>query len=361
MKSNATIAFFGSSLVSTYWNGAATYYRGILKVLHDEGYSITFYEPDILKRQENRDIDDPHYARIVVYKPEEDALQSCLEEALDAAIIIKASGVGMFDREIEAFILSKRKKGQQVFFWDVDAPATLERLIQDAEDYFIDLVPQFDHVLTYGGGRRVQDLYGRFGAKRVTPIYNAFSPETHYPVDPQPKFEVDLAFLGNRLPDREKRVEDFFFKVAEALPDRTFILGGSGWDDKEMPSNVTYIGHVSSNDHNAFNCSPMAVLNISRDSMAEYGYSPATRVFEAAGAGACIITDAWMGVSFFFEPEVEILVVANTAQLIQMLQRLDRKRAQEIGNAAYAKAKECHAYHHRAEELLRIFDKNKPV
>jgi spore maturation protein CgeB len=356
MQPKSKIAFFGSSLVSTYWNGAATYYRGILEILHDYGYSITFYEPDILNRQANRDIEDPHYCSVVVYQPEDQALKSCLLEALEADIIIKASGVGIFDEQIESFILKKRSAHQQIFFWDVDAPATLEGLIRNSDNYFLDLVPEFDHILTYGGGKRVQDTYSRFGARRVTPIYNAYSPDTHFTVDKNPTYEADLAFLGNRLPDREHRVDEFFFRVAEALPSRKFILGGSGWEDKPMPPNVTYIGHVSSNDHNAFNCSPLAILNISRESMAEYGYSPATRIFEAAGAGSCIITDGWMGVSFFFEPEAEILVVANRDQLVQTLSALDQKKANDVGRAAQRKASETHTYQHRAEQLLEIFD-----
>jgi spore maturation protein CgeB len=359
MEPELKLAFFGSSLVSSYRNETATYYRGILKILHNHGYSITFYEPDILDRQASRDIDEPPYCRVVVYQPEDHALESCLFEALEADIIIKASGVGMFDKQIESFILKERSDQQQVFFWDVDAPATLERLNQDSRDYFLALVPEFDHVLTSGGGKRVQDGYLKFGAKRVTPIYNAYNPETHFPVERISKYEADLAFLGNRLPDIEDRVDEFFFKVAKALPERKFILGGCGWEDKAMPENVTYVGHVFSNDHNAFNCSPLEILNISRSSMAEYGYTPATRIFEATGAGACVITDGWMGVSFFFEPEREILVVGNGDQLINVLSTLDISNARKIGNTAIHKAIENHTYQHRVSELLNIFDKSK--
>src|SRR5690606_22663707 len=121
-----------------------------------------------------------------------------------------------------------------------------------------------------------------------------------------PKLAGALGFLGNRLPDREERVERFFFHAARQAarhpPGERFVLGGSGWHDKPMPDNVAYLGHVYTRDHNAFNCSTRAVLNISRESMARYGFSPATRVFEAAGAGACIITDAWEGLDSFLEP-----------------------------------------------------------
>lgn len=355
MNTGATVSFFGSSLVSTYWNGAATYYRGILEVLSRQGFTIYFYEPDILNRQKNRDIEDPEYATVIVYQPVYAQLMDCLETALSSDIVIKASGVGVFDEQIEIFLLTNRKSGQRVFFWDVDAPATLERIRSNQEDYFRRLIPGFDHILTYGGGQRVIDSYKNLGARQVTPIYNAYSPETHFPAQPDSFFEADLAFLGNRLPDRENRADEFFFKVAKALPHRKFLLGGSGWADKPIPDNVRYIGHVSSSAHNAFNCSPLAVLNISRDSMAAYGYSPATRVFEAAGAGACIITDAWLGVSFFFEPDKEILVVANAEQLIALLNELTESKAKNIGKRALAKAQNAHTYSHRADEIASIF------
>ena len=182
-----------------------------------------------------------------------------------------------------------------------------------------DLIPQYDFVLTYGGGQPVIDGYRQLGARLCVPIYNALDPSTHYPVPPETRFESDLGFLGNRLPDREARVQEFLFRAAERLPDRSFILGGNGWEDKSVPPNVRKLGHVYTADHNAFNCTPRAVLNISRESMARYGYSPATRVFEAAGAAACIITDAWQGIDAFLEPDREILVAQDGLEVADQL------------------------------------------
>lgn len=357
MNKGLQIAFFGSSLVSAYWNGAATYYRGIIKTLHQQGHQVTFYEPDAFGRQANRDIPDPDYAKVVVYQPNREEVSRCVKEANSADIVIKASGVGVFDQELEEEILKSRREDQQIIFWDVDAPATLDRMIYDPTDYFISLIPQFDQILTYGGGGPVEAAYKNLGAKDCTSIYNAFDPESHHPVSAMPMYECDLAFLGNRLPDREKRVENFFIAVAEALPDKTFILGGSGWDDKLLPQNVRYIGHVATKDHNAFNCSPLAVLNISRDSMASYGFSPATRVFEAAAAGACMITDAWEGISEFFEPGKEILVAHSSQDVIDLLQTLHKEKARAIGEAALTRALSTHTYQHRAqllEEMLQM-------
>src|SRR5690348_2446886 len=301
------IAFFGSSLVSAYWNGAATYYRGIIRALHARGHRVTFYEPDAYDRQQHRDIPDPDWARVVVYDPGDDgAIERALAEAARADVVVKASGVGVGDARLEAAVAALGGGRVATIFWDVDAPATLQRLREDPADPFRALVPRFDLLLTYGGGAPVVAAYEGLGARRCVPVYNALDPETHHPVPPEPRFAADLALLANRLPDREARIEEFFIAPAHWLPDRRFLLGGNGWADKALPPAIRQIGHVYTRDHNAFNATPLAVLNVSRDSMAATGFSPATRVFEAAGAGACLITDAWRGIELFLEPEHEI-------------------------------------------------------
>lgn len=355
MNSPLKIAFFGSSLVSAYWNGAATYYRGIIKVLYDLGHEVTFYEPDIYERQQNRDIANPYWARVVVYAPSRQALHRCLEEAQEADLVIKGSGVGIFDGELESEVIRRRRKGQKVIFWDVDAPATLSRMKKDLQDPFRSLIPQYDLFLTYGGGDPVEHEYESLGAAGCVSIYNGFDPETHFPVQPGGAYLCDLAFLGNRLPDREERVEEFFFNVAWRMPERNFLLGGSGWETKSMPANVNYIGHVPTSDHNAFNCSPLAVLNVSRESMASYGFSPATRVFEAAGAGACLITDAWEGIDHFLQPEKEVLVAHGTEDVVRLLSGLNEKISREIGIMARQRALADHTYARRGHQLEEIF------
>lgn len=350
------IAFFGSSIVSAYWNGAATYYRGIVKALHKMGHNITFYEPDVYQRQENRDIPDPDYCKVVIYPDDERVVRNLLSEASSADVIIKASGVGAFDELLELEVARMNTDDNIIVFWDVDAPATLDRIENDAEDQFRKVIPYYDFILTYGGGQPVIDAYHNHGAKKCIPVYNALDTETHYPVMPKANYEGVLAFLGNRLPDREKRVEEFFLKPAKSLPDYSFILGGSGWEDKEMSKNVNYLGHVFTKDHNALNSTAKAVLNISRESMAKYGFSPATRVFEAAGSGACIITDYWEGIEQFFEPGKEILVAKNGNDVTSILKDLSTRKAHEIGQAAYKKVLSAHTYDHRAELLQSIFN-----
>lgn len=345
------IAFFGSSILSSYWNGAATYYRGLLRSMTDLGYQITFYEPDAYGRQQNRDFDELPWVKSVVYGGDDLAgLERRLAEAREADIVVKASGVGVFDDLLEQRI-ANLGDGRLVIFWDVDAPATLDRVLSNKGDAFRSAIGKYDAIFTYGGGQRVIDKYQSLGARACIPIYNAVDADTHFPVASQAGLRCCLAFQGNRLPDREKRVDEFFFRPASGAPEEVFLLGGSGWDDKPKPSNVRYIGHVSTQSHNAFNSSAKFVLNINRDSMASYGFSPPTRVFEAAASAACLISDAWDGIEMFLEPGREILIARDGEQVAEILRTISEERAREIGHAARKRVLTEHTYTHRALQV----------
>jgi spore maturation protein CgeB len=342
------IAVFGSSLVSAYWNGAATYYRGMVKALAGRGHRVTFYEPNAYGRQEHRDIEPPPWAEVVVYEPSEQEVDRLVQAAQCADLLIKTSGIGVLDDFLEQRIPAARTGDNRVIYWDVDAPVTLARLRSDQPGPLRATLPSFDLVLTYGGGDPVVRDYLKLGAKSCHPIYNGLDPETHHPVDMDGKYECDLGFLGNRLPDREQRVEAFFFRAAELSPSRHLLLAGNGWAGKPRPKNVSYLGHLPTAFHNVFNCSARAVLNICRNSMAENGFSPATRVFEAAGAGACVITDEWVGIEQFFAPEQEVLVARDGDGVAGLMEKLTPEQARSIGARARERALAQHTYAQRA-------------
>jgi spore maturation protein CgeB len=351
------IAFFGSSLVSAYWNGAATYYRGLIQAMARRGHQVTFFEPDAFGRQEHRDIPDPDWAKVVVYSARnEEEVLATVEKARGSDLVVKASGVGVFDELLEDAVLGVCGGESIVVFWDVDAPATLERIGNNPGDPFRPLIRQYDAIFTYGGGDPVVRAYKSHGARECVPVYNALDPQTHFRVAPDPRFEADLGFLGNRLPDRESRVEEFFLAAAGALPQKRFMLGGSGWQDKPLPGNVKYLGHVYTREHNAFNSTARVILNINRSSMASYGFSPPTRVFEAAGAAACIITDAWEGIEMFLEPDREILIARNADEVAWHLRALTPSRALAIGEAARKRVLAAHTYEHRAAQVDSLLE-----
>jgi spore maturation protein CgeB len=343
------IAFFGSSLVSSYWNGAATYYRGIGRALAERGHAIVFHEPDAYDRQAHRDIPDPPWAEVVTWEPSPARARQLVRSVREFDVVVKTSGVGVLDAELESEVAALR--GPVRIFWDVDAAATLDGLEGDEHDPLRALVPEFDLVLTYGGGDPVVERYGELGAAACVPVYNGVDPDTHYPVEPEARFSCDLAFLGNRLPDRERRVEEFFVAAASRAPARSFLLGGSGWEGKALPANIRLLGHVGTAEHNALNSTPLAVLNVTRDSMVANGWSPATRVFEAAGAAACLITDAWPGIDLFLEPGREVLVAEDGDEVAAHLEALDPSQAAAIGRAARDRVLRDHTYAQRAEQV----------
>jgi spore maturation protein CgeB len=319
------------------------------------GHEITFAEPDAYSRQQHRDGADGDfpYVNIWVYQSPQD-LPEVLQAAGKAELVIKHSGVGVDDELLEREVAALRSSSTQAAFWDVDAPATLARVENDPNDSFRPLISQYDFVFTYGGGPPVVDHYSRLGARQCIPVYNAHDPETHFPVASEARFQCDLAFVGNRLPDREQRVEDFFLAAAVLAPEMSFLLGGEGWGTKSMPANVRWVGHVGTCDHNAVNCSARMVLNINRDSMAGVGFSPPTRVFEAAGAGACLITDEWPGVDHFFEPGKEITVAGSARDVVRALRTTDAAAARKIGDAMRSRALREHTYSLRAQKVDRI-------
>lgn len=350
---------FGSSIVSSYWNGAATYYRGCYKYLARLGHEITFAEPDAYGRQEHRDSDDFSYVTSLVYQPREKDggadLDRMLRLAAKADVVVKHSGIGCDDAELERRVPDECSwltgKGRAMtFIWDVDAPATIGRMRADVEDALALATSGYDAILTYGGGPKARDGFREFGARAYYSFYNGLDPETHFPVAPDPELTCDLAFLGNRLPDREARVEELFLRAAQLAPDQRFLLGGEGWGDKPMPPNVRYIGHVPTAEHNRVNCSAGMVININRASMADFGFSPPTRVFEVAGAGACLLCDEWPGIPDCFEPGREILVVKSGEDVAAALHTHGPEERRTIGKAFHARGLRDHTYAQRAAQ-----------
>ena len=361
------IFVFGSSITSSYWNGAATYYRGIYKNLAALGHEIAFAEPDIYNRQQNRDLSEVEYAQSIVYQTPRD-IPELIALAASADLVIKHSGVGADDELLErrvlecqgvpsapvVGVLGREPRGAQVAFWDVDAPATLHRVENNAGDPFRHLIPQYDFIFTYGGGDEVVERYRRLGARCCHPIYNGLDPETHHREQRDPALACDLVFVGNRLPDRERRVEEFFLRAATLAPEMSFVLGGEGWGSKMLPPNVRWIGHVGTAAHNRVNASARMALNINRESMAEVGFSPPTRVFEAAGSATCLITDHWRGIESFFTPRKEILVAESAEDVARYLREITAAQACAIGDAMQRRALAEHTYARRAAQVEEI-------
>ncbi len=387
MDGGMDIAFFGPGPLSVCRNGASAYYRGIICALHERGHSITFYEPGTTAGQghlaRNRigsRSNGQEWASVLVYPPNEEGARRAIKMAQEADILIKISCGGdrpigptdsphmegmrapkrlqpldRLDTWLEEAVLTARKDGARAVFWDVDAPATLERLRQNGKDPFMRLVPGYDYIFTYGGGTPVIKGYRELGAKSCVPIYNALDPLVHYPAPCDKRFHADMSFLGNRIPSREARMEEFYLRPARMLKHKSFVLGGTGWEGKAKPPNVRYVGDVRPCDQNAFNCSAKTALDVCWGRAALAGCMPSARIFEAAGAGACIITDPLDGIELFFEPGREILTAKDGEEVAEILASLSPDDAREIGQAALSKVLAQHTYAHRAAQFEMVF------
>lgn len=334
MAQGLDIAFFGSSLVSAYCNGAATYCRGMLRALHKRGHRIRFYEPALYERLSHRDIVDPEWARIVRYEPDGTGVELALADAQTADVLIKASHVGTFDELLEAALPHYAAPHALAVYWDMGGPATLERLRAKPDDPLRVQLPWYHLVLIRGGGQTVAEEFEHLGARFCFPVYNACDPATHHPVPLDPNYDATAVLLANRTPERDARVREFFFQAALGLPTRRFVLGGCGWDDLTMPVNIDYLGYIYTGEHNALYCSARAVLHVSRPAELAAGYCPAACIFEAAGVGACVITDSRSGIESFFEPGVEVLIADDGHDVIAHLSALGADCAARIGRRA---------------------------
>jgi len=357
MTKGLDIAFFGTSLVSAYWNSSATYCRGMLRALHKRGHRIRFYEPALHERLAHRDIVDPAWARVMRYSPDGAGVEEALDDAQSADVLVKASGVGLFDDLLEAAVPYCTAPHALSVYWDMAGAATLERLRQRPDDPLRVQLPWYDLVLIRGGGETVAEGFERLGARLCFPVYNACDPTVHYPVPPDSCYDATAVLLANRAPERDERVAEFFFQVAADLSTRRFVLGGCGWEDLRMPLNLVYLGHVYTGEHNVLHCSARAALHVSRPAEIAAGYCPAARIFEAAAAGTCVITDMWPGIESFFEPGTEILAADNGRELVVQLAALNADRAGTIGRRARERALAEHTYAQRALEVEALFER----
>ena len=281
-----------------------------------------------------------------------------LEQADKADVVVKASGVGVFDDALIAGIVAHARPGALKVFWDVDAPATLAAITPDPACPLRQALPHLDMVLTYGGGPPVIAAYTgarrprlHAGLQRARP--GDASSRCHRSRGSPPILASWQT--GCRI---ARHGSEAFFLQPRGAASRADVPAGRAGMGRQSPCqpNVRRIGHTPTADHNAFNCSPLSVLNVARDSMAAVGFSPATRVFEAAGAGACLITDAWDGLDQFLTPNEEVLVARDGADVAAHIAALTPERARSIGAAALRRVLSGHTYAMRAvivDRLLR--------
>ena len=354
------IAVFGSSLVA-YGSSAAPYYRGLTRALALRGHQITFFEPHASDHRVHLDHRDPEWSRVVLYEENEQHALNWVDHASrDADLVIKTSGAGVLDDVLNEAVLACKQADRLVAYWDIDPSATMARVQKSRPDPIRQLVSRYDLIVTYGGGANVIDSYKALGARICVPIHNALDPATHFPAFADKRFAGDLGFLAAHRPADEPRIEALFLRAAPLLPNRRFVLGGSGWAHHVLPRNVRYAGQVNARDHNAFNSSVRAILNVTETKSAHESTPPA-RIFAAAGARACLISDHAAGLTPFLEPGREVLLADSAEELANLVNSLSPRQAREIGSNAYARVHAEHTYAHRAQQLESILGAAVPA
>ena len=348
------IAIFGLTVSSSWGNGHATLWRGLIRALGAEGHQVIFYERDVPWYADHRDLRAIEGGELVLYSDWAD-IAARTGDFLDADAIFVTSYCP--DAVAASRLIARRAQGLTVFY-DMDTPITLGRLAAgEGVDY---LPPEglggFDLVLSYTGGPALGALERQLGAKRTAPLYGHVDPAVHRPVAPDPVFAGDLSYLGTYADDRQVLVERLFLAPARARPELRFVLGGSGYPESfPWTDNIYFMRHVAPPDHPAFFCSSRLTLNVTRRDMAAMGWCPSGRIFEAAACGVPIVSDNWDGLDAFFTPGAEILL-ADTAE--DVLAALDRDNAElrRIASAARERTLAEHSSAARARELVGLLE-----
>lgn len=342
---------FGLSISSSWGNGHATIWRSLLKAMAKRGHSALFYEKDVPYYAGARDgWVCPEGIELRLYDSLEQVRHQALREMSSADAALCTSYCPEGGRAAQMILESD---AEIKAFYDLDTPVTLRALSDGERAEYLpsEGLGAFDLILSFTGGRALDELQTRLGARRVAPLYGAFDPETHHAVEPVDAFRGALSYLGTYAADRQVKLEELFVEPARRLTDQKFFVAGAQYPDSfPWQKNICFVRHLEPSQHSAFLCSSRATLNVTRGSMAEYGYCPSGRLFEAAACKAAILSDRWEGLESFFAPGKEILPVASAEDVIASLSLSDDE-LKRAGEAAYERALACHTADHRVLEL----------
>lgn len=345
---------FGLTISSSWGNGHATLWRGMVRAMTKSGHSVSFYEKDVPYYATTRDgWRCPDGVTLQIYRSL-DEIRSVALRDLDCADLALWTSYCPDGSAVAEMVLGSRAAIRG--FYDLDTPITLSALRAGAAVEYLPAagLRDCDLVLSYTGGRALSELRRLLGAERVAPLYGWFTPETHYPTAAVEEFRGALCYLGTFAQDRQAALQELFVETARRMRSERFVMGGAQYPDSfPWLPNIYFVRHLPPSLHGAFFCSSRATLNITRSSMAEYGYCPSGRLFEAAACGAPMISDWWVGLETFFAPGEEILQVSSSEDVMAALTLSDGE-LRRIGDAARQRAMEQHTAESRVLELEAI-------
>ncbi len=349
------IVIFGLTISSSWGNGHATLWRGLCRALARQKHRVVFFEYDAPYYAAARDLIEIPNGRLVLYPDWQTARDEAERELADADVAIVTSycpdGIAATDLVLGA------ARPLSVFY-DLDTPVTLSRLGRGESLSYLGPVGlgPFDLVLSYTGGAALDALRDRLGARRVAPLYGHVDPDVHRPVEPVGTYVGDLSYLGTYAADRQSALETLLVEPARQRPDQRFVIGGAQYPhDFPWCTNIFFVRHLPPTEHPAFFSSSKLTLNVTRRAMAEMGWCPSGRLFEAAACGAAVISDRWAGLEQFFQPGSEILVAETSDDVVRALD-CDEAEIRRLARRARERTLCEHTSERRAEELLRAFD-----
>jgi len=347
------IVIFGLSITSTWGNGHANTFRALARALHERGHRVVFFEKDVEWYASNRDLPEPDFCDLKLYREWREALPFVRRELRSADVAMVGS---YFPDAIAAIDEMLESNAAVRTFYDIDTPITVAALRErlGCEYLRASQLAGLDVYFSFTGGPMLEELQSRFGARRAVPLYCSFDPERYHTRPRSQRFACTMSYMGTYAPDRQPKLEEFLFDAARALPDQSFIVAGPQYPKSvQWPRNVRRIVHLNPRWHPHLYSSSRVTLNVTRREMVMAGYSPSVRLFEAAACGAAIASDNWPGLEEFFIPGREILLPSSGGELVRYLRELSEPELREIGLAAQARVLAAHTSQRRAEEFER--------
>lgn len=341
------IVICGLSITSSWGNGHATTYRALARALQARGHEIVFFERDLEWYASNRDMPEPPFCRVRIYRQWSEVATAIRRELSEADVAV----VGSYFPDSALAIPEVLDSTATVkAFYDIDTPITVAKLrAGDAEYLRRDQISGFDVYFSFTGGPMLRELESDFGARRAVPLYCSFDPDRYRMSAPEKRFSCDLSYMGTYAADRQAKLEDLLCRPARRLLEKSFIVAGPQYPaSTRWPANVKHIIHLEPKFHAPFYCSSRFTLNLTRKDMVAAGFSPSVRLFEAAGCGAAILTDTWPGLETFFVPGEEILVARSSEDVIAYLKHASREEAGRIGVRAQQRVLAEHTAEKRA-------------
>ncbi|WP_018480109.1 CgeB family protein [Pontibacter roseus] len=342
------IVILGLSITSSWGNGHATTFRGLVRELRNRGHQILFLERDVPWYASHRDLPNPDYCQTELYTSLDDLKQRFAEQVREADMVMVGSYVpeGVPVGEW----VCQTAKGIKAFY-DIDTPVTLAKLErQDYEYLHPDLIPRYDLYLSFTGGPTLDLLEQKYGSPMARVLYCSFDPELYYPEYKEIKW--DLGYLGTYSDDRQPPLEKLMLDAAKNWSDGRFVVTGPQYPEGiAWPVNTQHIHHLPPAEHRDFYNSQRFTMNITRADMVKAGYAPSVRLFEAAACCTPIISDYWEGLDSLFEFDSEILVSYSAADTLRYLREICNTERKSIASRARKKVMSQHTSAHRAQEL----------